>query len=292
MLLGLLGLFAICLYREVINGTVCKHYALCAYWVRLCYRLVSCHLCCEKCLLAMIIWDDGFFAEMDDSRMVYITGRLGSGKSCLAVELSERYLRKGYKLLSQVRCVWNDDPAGMVMDDLGRRKVCMWIDEVGLYFRRASTAGSVSSFARKQDMYLIFSGRKAPHEDLCDLTLQLWFDFFKWFLIPLKLWRYDRVNGKKSYHGYVLSFAWWEIFGIYDTLDPGDNPEAVVSLVKTWTEEYFARYGRKYLISDVDKSGGEDEVEFANEFASSVRKMGDATKEFASLSRGKKRWGG
>ncbi len=238
----------------------------------------------------MILWDDGFFAELDDSYMVYITGRLGSGKTLMAVELAERYLRKGYKLLSQISCVWNDDISTMTMDEVGRRKVVILIDEVGLYFRKASTAGSVSSFARKQWTYLIFSGRKAPHDDLCDLTLQLWFDLFKYLLIPMKVWRYDRTNGKKSYHGYVWQFAWWEYFGVYDTLDPGDNPEELVTLIKTWTREFFERYGRKYAISDVESGGRDDEADLSNDMASSVRKMGDAAERLASVSRGKK-WG-
>lgn len=237
----------------------------------------------------MILKDDGFFAELDDSFMCYITGRLGSGKTLLAVELCERYLKKGYKMLSQISCVWNDDIASMKMDDRGRRKVVILIDEVGLYFRKASTAGSVSSFARKQNCYLIFAGRKAPHEDLCDLSLQLWFDFFKWFLIPLKVWRFDRINGRKTYHGYVWQFAWWEYYGVYDTLDPGDNPRLLVETVQRWTREFFERYNRSYSVSDVDTTGNDNETEIINDMAASVRKMGDTSKELASLARKQKR---
>lgn len=237
----------------------------------------------------MILKDDGFFAELDDSFMCYITGRLGSGKTLLAVELCERYLKRGYKMLSQISCVWNDDISSMRMDDYGRRKVVILIDEVGLYFRKAATAGSVSSFARKQDCYLIFAGRKAPHEDLCDLSLQLWFDFFKWFLIPLKVWRFDRINGRKTYHGYVWQFAWWEYYGVYDTLDPGDNPGLLVETVKKWTREFFERYNRKYSISDVDTSGDDNETEVLNDLLSSVRKVGDVSKELASVARKQKR---
>ena len=244
------------------------------------------------CEVVVILYDDGFFAELDDCYMVYITGRLGSGKTLFAVEIAERYLKRGYKLISQIACIWNDDVDTMVMDEHGQRKVVAIFDELGLYFRTSKSASSISSFARKQRTYLIFSGRKAPHADLCELTVQLWFDFMKWFLIPIKIWRYDKENGRKTYHGYIVQTAWWEHFGVYDTLDPGDNPEEVVNLFKVWTEEFFRRYKRKYKISDVEKGGGDDIDETSNEFAASVRKMGDATKELASVSGGKKRWWG
>jgi hypothetical protein len=239
----------------------------------------------------MILYDDGFFAELDDCYMVYITGRLGSGKTLFAVEIAERYLKRGYKLISQINCIWNDDPATMTMDEHGRRKVVAIFDELGLYFRTQKSAGSISSFARKQQTYLIFSGRKAPHEDLCELTVQLWFDFFKWFLIPIKIWRYDKINGRKSYHGYIFQTCWWEHFGVYDTLDPGDFPEDIVNTFKTWTEEYFRKYNRKYQIRDVESSGRDDFSELGNDIASSARKMGEAAEKFASVPRGKKWWG-
>lgn len=233
----------------------------------------------------MILFDDGFFAEFDDCFMCYLGGRLKSGKSLTAVELAERKLKKGYKLISQVQCVWNDDPETVVMDHLGRRKCVIWIDEVGLYFRTSKSANAVSSFASKQNCYLIFSGRKPPHEDLCDLTIRLRFDWWKNFLIPMQTWRWDRINGKDSYHGFLHKTAWWDFYGIYNTLDPADNPEIMVQTVKKWTQEYFVKYDRSYKLHDVETSGGEDFNEFSNELAQSSRRMGEAAKEIASVSR-------
>jgi hypothetical protein len=195
-----------------------------------------------------ILWDDGFFSELDDNRTLVITGRLSSGKTLLAVELAERYLKRGYKLMSQISCVWNDDFSSIVPDENGRYKTVVILDEGGLYFRRAKTAGAVSSFAAKMDTYVIFSGRKLPHEDLCSLTCQVWFDFQKYFLLPFKIWRYDVYNGSKSYNGFFVQTGWWLYWGLYDTLDPGDNPEGIVNFFKQATETFFARFGRKYEI--------------------------------------------
>jgi AAA+ ATPase superfamily predicted ATPase len=236
-----------------------------------------------------ILYDDGFFAELDDNRTLVITGRLSSGKTLLAMELAERKLRKGYKLISQTSCVWNDSIEDVVPDESGRYKFVAIIDEGGLYFRTQKSASAVSSFAAKIDSYVIFSGKKLPHADLCTLTCQVWFDFMKWFLLPFKIWRYDVYNGNKAYNGYFLQTGWWHYFGIYDTLDPGDNPEIIVDFFKKATSEFFARYGRKYQISDVEKQGSDDQAEFTNEFAGSVRSLQAAASAISKFKAGRGR---
>ncbi len=225
-----------------------------------------------------IIWDDGFFVELDDNRTLSIEGRLSSGKTLLAIELAHRYLERGYKLVSQTACVWNDDPDTVVPGDRGKLRFVAIVDEGGLYVRSQKTASSLASFAAKVDSYVILSGRKPPHEDLRSLTCQLWFDFYKFFLIPLKLWRWEVNNGSKNYHGYFLQTGWWEYWGVYDTLDPGDNPTVLVGWLKRWTAQFFERYNRSYSVSDVETGGGEDQQEFSNELASSVRSFNDAAK--------------
>jgi len=233
-----------------------------------------------------ILWDDGFFAELDDNRTLVITGRLSSGKTLLAVELAERYLKKGYKLISQIACVWNDEIESVTADSSGRYRAVAIIDEGGLYFRTQKSASSVSSFAAKVDTYLIFSGKKLPHADLCTLTCQVWFDAQKWFYLPFKVWRYEVHNGSKAYHGHFLQTGWWMYYGIYDTVDPGDNPAYIVEWFKKATTDFFARYSRTYKVQDVETGGGDDNSEFSNEFASSVRSLQDAAQTLSKFKKG------
>ena len=236
----------------------------------------------------MIIYDDGFFAELDDNRTLVITGRLSSGKTLLAVELAERYLKKGYRLASQINCVWNDDLEEIKPDEKGRYKMVAIIDEGGLYFRTQKSASSVSSFAAKIDSYIIFSGKKLPHADLCTLTCQVWFDAQKWFLLPFKIWRYDVFNGNKTYHGFFYQTGWWLYWGIYDTLDPGDNPAIIVDWFKKATKGFFERYGRTYEISDVESPGGEDLNESVNEFGGAVRGLQTAAQTISKFKTGRR----
>jgi len=237
----------------------------------------------------MILYDDGFFAELDDNRTLVLTGRLSSGKTCLAVELAERYLRKGYRLISQTKCVWNDSLEDIKPDSSGRYKAVVIIDEGGLYFRTQKSASAISSFAAKVDTYIIFAGKKVPHLDLCTLTAQVWFDFFKWFLIPLKVWKYEVQNGSKSYSGKFLQTGWWMYWGIYDTLDPGDNPAFIVEWFKKATKQFFELYGRTYQISDVESDGGDDSSEFSQEFANSVRSLQHAASTLSKFKTGGRR---
>jgi len=224
-----------------------------------------------------ILWDDGFYTELDDNRILVITGRLSSGKSLLACELAERYLKKKYRLLSQTQCVWNDDFETVIPDDKGKLHTVIWMDEGGLQYRTSKASQALSSFAAKMDCYIIFSGKKMPHEDLCTLSCSVWFDFFKWFLIPIKIWRYDVTNNRKSYSGYFVQTSWWEYYGIYNTLDPGDAADDIHNFIKDKTQEYFARYKRKYKLYDVESEGGEDGLqEPANELALSVRNLDKA----------------
>ncbi len=234
----------------------------------------------------MILYDDGFFAELDDNRTLVITGRLSSGKTLLAVELAERYLRKGYKLISQISCVWNDDIKSVVADEAGKYKVVCIMDEGGLYFRSAKSASAVASFAAKVDSYIIFSGRKLPHGDLCSLSCQVWMDLMKYFLIPIKVWKYEVHNGSKRYSGKFVQTGWWLYYGIYDTLDPGDNPSRLVDWFKAATKAYFERYDRIYEISDVETGGGSDEGEFNNEFGGAVRDLQNAAEKISAIKKG------
>jgi len=237
-----------------------------------------------------IIYDDGFMLELQENFSVYVTGKLQSGKTLMGVTIAEPFLKKGYSYLSTIRCAWNDDPATITMDKLGRRRCVIHIDEVGLYFRTQKSASAVASFASKQDCILIFTGKKAPHKDLCDLTLRLRFNLYKWLLIPIKIWRYEVNNGSYNYSGTVIEWAWWEYYGIYNTLHPGSRPDKLVEIVKTWTKEYFDLWGEDYEISDVETGGGDNDTELVNELAESAGSMERTAKEIASASRRQAQW--
>jgi len=233
----------------------------------------------------MLIWDDGFISEFMDEHTLCITGRLGSGKSCLALEIAEHFLKRGYYLATNMSTVWNDDMATIPMD----KPMLGIVDEGGIYVRTAKTANMLAAFLRKSKSKLIFSGKKLPHESLSGLQIYLWFDFYKNFALPFKLWRWDnKVQATKRYSGYVIQTGWQDYFGTYSSVDPGDFPQEVVYFFEERAKYVFAKYNRKYDISDVAQAGDGSGDDGSTEFARDMASMADTLAQNVSLPGGKR----
>lgn len=221
-----------------------------------------------------------FFAELDQERIMCVGGQLGSGKSLITHMIAEPYLKRGYRFVTNMASVWAEDWRTIrPIPPYNQYRVFGAVDEGGLYIRTFKTVSVLASFARKLDAYLLFCGKKLPHQDLQNLVLYQWFDFYKNFLLPIKVYRYDvSVSTTKSYHGYIWVTAWQAFYGVYSTLDPGDFPEEIVKAFEAWSEEFFHRYGRTYKIQDVATGGGEvvEMADIQNDMEKSARKTTEA----------------
>ena len=193
-----------------------------------------------------------FFAEYEASRVLCFTGSLGSGKSLMSHMIAEKYLKEGYKLITNMASVWADDILEVHPDKKGQYHCIVILDEGGIYVRTAKTVQKIHTFARKLDTYLMFAGRKLPHEDLQEFTCALWFDFQKHFLLPLKVYKWEvwKSQGKR-YSGYIWVTGMEKYYGVYSTLDPGDFPGSIVATFEIWTKIFFDKFGREYKIQDV-----------------------------------------
>lgn len=232
----------------------------------------------------MIVGGGAFYTELDDSRMCAIAGRLGSGKTLTALELAERYLKRGYRLVSNVRSVWGDDWDRSLSADNSARTVLL-VDEGGLYVRTMKTVSALTAFARKLDCYIILAGRRLPHEEMCELVVEPFFDFRRNLVVPAKLWRWTQRMGK-TYGGYFLQSGESGLYGTYDTVDPGDNPAELITLAEGWAQELFARYGRTYSLQDMASSGGDNIAgDAADSMAVSASRLRDAVSLLASQKR-------
>jgi len=218
----------------------------------------------------MIIWDDGFWGELYDSRTCAIEGKKGSGKTMLALDIAETLLKKGYKLETNMSCIWNDN--GMINTGDPVVVIC---DEGGAYLRTAKSVNNFSRFLRKLDRFLILPCKKLPHEELCELTISPWFNFNKHFGIPIKIWRWDVTDGRKSYNGKLYQVNYRALYGVYSSIDPGDFPEIIMQNTIKETNRLFERYKRRYELSDVgslsDGSGYDESVELARDINSAAR---------------------
>lgn len=231
-----------------------------------------------------------FYAELEQERIMCFTGQLGSGKSLVSHMIAQPYLAKGYRFVTNMASAWADDYTKIkpLLPNY-QYKVFSVLDEAGLYVRTFKTVASLSSFARKLDAFLIFCGKKLPHADLQNLVLYQWFDFYKNFLIPVKVYRYDvQISTTKKYSGYIWVTGWQAYYGLYSTLDPGDFPESIVKSFEKWTEEHFTRYGRAYRIQDI-KAGDDASVDMADIQADMERSARKTTDAISLLERKAKR---
>jgi hypothetical protein len=217
-----------------------------------------------------ILFDDGLLYELAQNRVLTITGRLGSGKTRLAIEIATHFLRQGYKLITNIRTVYADPVS------LDYEKVVLLVDEGGLFVRKASDAMKLAAYARKLNMVIIFSGKKLPHGDLCDLQVAMFIDLWKNFLIPLSIWRWEYFpgGGVRPYGGYLFQIAPWWYNATYDTVDPGKPPETIIAYAFERAKRLFDKYGYTLPGLDIPDTFDFRELErAAQKFDQSVRRL-------------------
>jgi hypothetical protein len=135
------------------------------------------------------------FEELDQERIICITGSLSGGKTRLAFDLALFYWRRGYRVFSNVPHNFKNW-TGVETYDLFKSYVI--IDEGGEYVRSSKLASAVTRSAGKANYYAIFAGKRLPHKNLQDIVIRPRFDFWQNYGIPLILWR-AVVNADEKY---------------------------------------------------------------------------------------------
>ena len=203
---------------------------------------------------------NSFMAEMAliSYRLCWITGRYGSGKTSVAYMLSKGYLEKGYRLVSNNRCVWAD-----ALDDVkpfpdGKLKCIVILDEGGLMLEDNDQVKEAAAYAAKMDIIYIIPSYFAPPRAAQVMTIQAVFNF-KSAGIPLVAYRWSIRMGAFNDKGF---FLWWnpkEIYGIYSRSDPGARLGKIISWVAERKNEYrnIWGYDEEHSLSVVENEGRE-----------------------------------
>jgi hypothetical protein len=233
----------------------------------------------------MILFSDGFFEELADNRTVYIGGQKGSGKSLLAMEIAERFLKKGWYLATNMATPWADDLKTIPLD----KEVLGIVDEGGIYTRSYKTVSGFTEFSRKTKSVVIFVGRREPHEALCDFSVYPSWNLWKNLAIPIKIWRWYVYQKRKNYSGTIFQTAWEDYYGIYSSEDPGDYPIHLLAFFEEKAKKLFEKYGRTYQVQDLVRGSDDDGKSFSDD---SIRDLGlveEKIRDSLSLSVGKSR---
>ncbi len=179
-------------------------------------------------------------------RLVWIGGRFGGHKTSLAYKISQPFLEDGYRLISNNRSVWGDDLENidyLQYDNDYILKSVILLDEGGLFFKSSRQVEMIASFARKMDCIYLIPSFWPPTRSAQVLTIQPVFNF-KSAGLPIVAYKWRVKLGVFADSGLFFWFNPSEVYGIYDTKDPGDYAGEIVQFLIEKTEEYNKLYNR------------------------------------------------
>lgn len=208
-----------------------------------------------------------FLRTVESYRLLWIAGKFGGGKTSLAFYMSEPWLKRGYRLITNGKCVWADRLDTMEFVDAdGHLKAIVVLDEGGLEFKASSQVETIAAYAAKMDVIYLLPSFWPPVRRAQVVTAQPLFSFHT-IGIPLIVYRWDvQLKGFKD-GGY---FYWWkpqEIYGIYSRQDPGEIASDIVEFLAQKSEDYRRLHGRKNRLSKMATDTDDLLLEAANTFA-------------------------
>jgi hypothetical protein len=233
-------------------------------------------------------------------RGAWIGGGYGKGKTSFAIRLSYEFLKRGYRLVTNTRCVWADDlnSLELLCESGAQLKAVVLLDEGGMYFNTGKDWEEMAQYVRKMDCIYLVPSHSAPASVAQEMTIEPLFSFIPCG-IPFIVYKWSVRTRNVRDAGF---FGWWqpsEVYGLYSTLDPGDSPEDIVDFMYDRTWEFKAYYERgerrkyrskyRYQVRGVDSKRREDEtvaglMEAADQFAQAADTLETVSK------RKRRRW--
>lgn len=221
----------------------------------------------------MLLFADQFLSIYKHARAVWITGLYGRNKTSFAYALAEPYLKRGYRLVSNNHSVWRDEMNSIEFDKDGKLNVVVLLDEAGVDIKFRSQAGKMLAYLRKMDVYICMPSFWPPAQMLRFLVLQ---PIINWQMIGLPLITYRWTVRLKMFEA-AGWFLWWnpqEIYGIYSSMDPGEDAQAILDWLTKKAEEYRQRFG--YSLSAEDEISSMGFGESINEAAEEIADAAEA----------------
>lgn len=156
-------------------------------------------------IIDLLAGADDFFARFAQSRCVYLSGRVGTGKTLFSVWLSAELHRRGFvdATVSTFPLAWGVPAAGAPM-----LRVCYILDELGAFFDSRSAMDkrsnefrkTVLAFPRKIESYIVVSSRVVVDKSFRGLTAQ------RYYPLPggWSIWAYSEDEGVAQNDGIML----------------------------------------------------------------------------------------
>jgi hypothetical protein len=215
-------------------------------------------------------------------RFCWITGRPAGGKTSFAVRIAREFLERGYRLASNLKCVWNDDLASIGLNKDGMLKVVVIMDEAGLQLQSSKQVKRVFSFSAKMDMIILIPSHSEPPRAAQIVTIQPVFSFIS-IGLPIIVYTYEVNCGRFKTKGFFLWIAPKEVFGVYSRQFTSYGVEKIINWCNEKTKEFVTSQGGDF-VPEVDDSkfawvesfseAGNALEDAVDELSVSVRKAG------------------
>lgn len=191
----------------------------------------------------MFIGAESILGVLDMYRLIWISGRFGGHKTALAFKIAERYLERGYRCVTNSRCIWADPLHQVQLNENNQLHAVVILDEGGLYFKSGRQIEQIAAYAAKMDCVYIIPSFFAPTKTAQIVNIQPIISL-KATGLPIIIYKWVVSIGGFKESG---CFAWFnpaEIYGIYSRQDPGDDPDDIIAFLTERSEQYRKRYGR------------------------------------------------
>lgn len=214
----------------------------------------------------MLLLADQFLSIFKHARSVWIGGLFGRHKTSFAYALAEGYLKQGYRLVSNNKSVWGERKEDIDFNQNGQLKVVVLLDEAGLDVKMRFQAEQMTAYLRKMDVYIIMPSFWPPAQMLRFLVLQ---PIINWQMIGIPLITYKWIVRLKMFESSGW-FLWWrpdEVYGIFSSMDPGEDAQGILDWLSKKAQDYRSRFGYGFQDDLPEVAAGMDINDAAEEIS-------------------------
>lgn len=195
---------------------------------------------------------------------IWITGDNRAGKTNLAMDIAERFLRSNFRMMSNLQSPWNDnvDEFGntkkLELDSNGQLNCMIILDEAGVYMRTKESIRLMMGAKGKLNCIFLMPSTEEPHEDLWDVFIEphdklnsflRWF-FGNWFVESyLKIWRMVSFDPKTGFKMDIFcQFHPKSTYYLYSTLVFGTAVDDILAQFQISLQEQNEHFGNSNMV--------------------------------------------
>lgn len=179
-------------------------------------------------------------------RYAWFMGRYGSGKTALAMYMAYNLKMAGHVkyLVTNIRCVWADDPWTIELDEHGKLNTVIVMDEAGMFWQTSKESDAFITFARKMNVVLLMPSHDEVPNKMRKLRIHQLANMHA-FGIPA-WWYVAKLHYADIRDRYM--FGWWQpknVLGVYDTRDKPTDDDGIGEWISVRAKQAIAASGRQ-----------------------------------------------